>query len=320
MDMRQLRYFVQIVESGSLSKASRQLFIAQPSLSQQMASLEDEIGQALLVRSVRGMTPTANGDVLYHHAKFILRKFEEAMAAVRQGPSHWIGRVTLGLPPTTVHILGLPLLKHLRRKYPGITLNVVEALSAQLEDMARVAQIDLALMIRQNKNGDLPFSPLLEETLYAILPETSTLIAANKKSITLAELAKLPLLLPSSPMHSLRRRIMAEFERAELPVHIAGEVDSLILLLRLVGEGQGVTIRTMSVTKLLYTMDQWRCVPIADAKMELTHFICTLPEERLSPGAALVRAELKEVVRQLVLSGEWPGTRLCEHLPDATEA
>ena len=57
MDFRQLKYFVQIVESGSLSKASRQLFIAQPALSAQMARLEDHVGKPLLVRSVRGVTP-----------------------------------------------------------------------------------------------------------------------------------------------------------------------------------------------------------------------------------------------------------------------
>jgi len=75
MDMRQLKYFVQIVESGSLSKASRQLFIAQPALSLQMSRLEDEVGKPLLVRSSRGVTPTENGEALYHHAKFMRRQW-----------------------------------------------------------------------------------------------------------------------------------------------------------------------------------------------------------------------------------------------------
>ena len=77
MDMRQLRYFVQIVESGSLAKASRQLFIAQPALSQQMSRLEDEVGKPLFVRSSKGVSPTENGDALYHHAKFMLRHHRE---------------------------------------------------------------------------------------------------------------------------------------------------------------------------------------------------------------------------------------------------
>ena len=119
MDMRQLRYFVQIVESGSLAKASRQLFIAQPALSQQMARLEDEVGKPLLVRSSRGVVPTDNGEALYHHAKFMLRQLDQAVAVARQDTAALSGRVTLGLAPTTVCQLGLPLMQHLRAKYPG---------------------------------------------------------------------------------------------------------------------------------------------------------------------------------------------------------
>lgn len=65
MDLRQRRYFVQIVESSSLATASRQLFVAQPALSQQTARLEDEVGKSLRVRSSRGVTPTENGEALY---------------------------------------------------------------------------------------------------------------------------------------------------------------------------------------------------------------------------------------------------------------
>ena len=101
MDMRQLKYFVQIVESGSLAKASRQLFIAQPALSQQMARLEHEVGKPLLVRSSRGVTPTENGEALYHHAKFMLRQMEQAVAVARQETAAVGGRVALGLAPTT---------------------------------------------------------------------------------------------------------------------------------------------------------------------------------------------------------------------------
>ena len=80
MDLRQLRYFTHIVESGSLSKASRQLFIAQPALSQQLSKLEDEVGKPLLKRSSRGVAPTENGLALYHHARFMLRQLEQAMS------------------------------------------------------------------------------------------------------------------------------------------------------------------------------------------------------------------------------------------------
>jgi len=83
MDIRQLRYFVQIVESGSLSKASRQLYIAQPALSQQLAKLEDQVGKPLFLRSSKGVSPTENGLALYHHARFMLRQLDQALSIAR---------------------------------------------------------------------------------------------------------------------------------------------------------------------------------------------------------------------------------------------
>lgn len=311
MDMRQLRYFVQIVESGSMSKAARQLLIAQPALSHHMARLEDEVGKVLLVRSARGVVATQHGDLLYHHAKFILRQIAEAVAVVRQDCATVSGRVTIGLPPTTVNIIGLQLLRHIKRKFPGITLNVVEALSSPLEDMARQGQLDLAVLIRHSGVSDLGFEPLLTEELCVILPAHSKLVPPDKKSLTLAEVSELPLILPSSnPTNSLRRRIMLEFERANLAVNLVSEIDSLVLLLRLIAEGDGVTIRTISMTKTLNNSYEWRAVPISDAYMIITHYIYSLPRDKLSSCASIVRNEVKDVVRQFVHCGEWPGTLL----------
>ncbi len=87
MDLRQLRYFAQIVESGSLSKASRCLFVAQPALSQQIAKLEDEVGKPLLQRSTRGVTPTDNGLALYHHARFVLRQLDRRCRSRARNPA-----------------------------------------------------------------------------------------------------------------------------------------------------------------------------------------------------------------------------------------
>ena len=96
MDLRQLRYFTQIVESGSLSKASRQLFIAQPALSQQLSKLEGEVGKPLLTRSSRGVAPTENGLALYHHARFMLRQLDQALSIARKESGAVQGMVSVG--------------------------------------------------------------------------------------------------------------------------------------------------------------------------------------------------------------------------------
>ncbi len=310
MDMRQLRYFVQIVESGSLAKASRQLFIAQPALSQQMARLEGEVGKSLLVRSSRGVTPTENGEALYHHAKFMLRQLDQAVSVARQDGAAVTGRVTLGLAPTTVARLGLPLLQHLRARFPGVLLNVVEGLSGHLEHMTRVGQLDLAVLFSPAAASELTAEALLEEELFVILPADSTLVPAGRKTLTLAEVAALPLILPS-PGHGLRRRIGLEFERVGQPLDAVAEIDSLPLLMHCVAQGLGATIKPMSAVHALDDRpERWRCLRVADAAMTRTNYLYALQPQKLSPAAAIVRAEIHTVVRQLIDDGDWQGVRL----------
>lgn len=82
MNFRRLKYFVKIVDIGSLTQAAEVLHIAQPALSQQVATLEGELDQQLLIRTKRGVTPTEAGKVLYTHARTILRQCEQAQLAV----------------------------------------------------------------------------------------------------------------------------------------------------------------------------------------------------------------------------------------------
>lgn len=310
MDMRQLRYYVNIVESGSLSKASRHLFIAQPALSQQMARLESEVGKALLVRSPRGVVPTENGEALYHHAKFMLRQLDEAVLIARQEYSNVKGRVTLGLAPTTVAVLGLPLMRHLRAKHPGIVLSVVALHSGYMEGMARAGQLDVAVLFRQNAAGDMIFEPLLEEELFVIVPAHSRLVPRERTSLTLAEVAELPLVLPR-PGHGLRRRIDVEFERAQLAMQEpVAEIDSLLLVMQYVAEGGGATIQPMSAMLVFDPPERWRCISVSDARVARTNYVYALPLQKLSATASIVRAELKQVTHELIDAGIWKGVDL----------
>ena len=309
MDMRQLRYFVQIVESGSLAKASRQLFIAQPALSQQMARLEEEVGKPLLVRSSRGVTPTENGTALYHHAKFMLRQLDQAVSVARQDSAALSGRVTLGLAPTTNSQLGLPLMRHMREKLPGVMVNVVEGLSGHLEHMTRVGQLDLAVLFSPKAAAELSVAPLLEEDLFVILPKASALVPPDRRTLTLAEAAALPLIVPS-PGHGLRRRIGLEFDRVNVAIDPVAEIDSLPLLMHCLADGMGATIKPMAAIHALDNPEHWRALTISDARMSRMNYLYSLPPEKLSPCAAVVRDELRLLVQRLIDSGEWQGVRL----------
>ena len=312
MNLRQLRYFVQIVESGSFAKASRQLFIAQPALSQQLAKLEEEVGKPLLLRSPKGVTPTDNGLALYHHAKFMLRQLDQALSIARQESMEIHGMVTVGLPATTVSALGLPLVRRIHERYPRILLNVVEGMSGHLSQMIRLGQLDIAMLFKPNVAPDLNATPILEEELFVLMPRSSKLIAQRRTKISLAEAARLPLILPTGK-HGLRQRVETEFETRNLSSHIVAEIDSLSLLMSCVYAGMGATIKPMSALLLEGERGkEWRALTISDAYISRRNYLYTVSHEMLSPAAALIATEIKNTVRWLTETGSWPTVKLLE--------
>ena len=310
MDLRQLRYFAQIVESGSFSKASRQLFIAQPALSQQLSKLEDEVGKPLLNRSSKGVTPTDNGLALYHHARFLLRQLDQALSIARQESGDVHGMVSVGLPATTVSAIGLPLVRRIHERYPGVLLNVVEGMSGHLGQMMRLGQLDLAVLFSSDVASDLSAIALLEEELFVMLPRSSPLVAPRRTGLTIAEVASLPLILPTGT-HGLRRRIDAEFEQRSLSAQVVVEIDSLSLLMGCVYSGMGATIKPMSALQLEGERGrEWRALSITDARITRHNYLYSIAPTMLSPAAAVVATELRDTAHRLVQSGEWTGVEL----------
>ncbi len=106
MNLRRLKYFVKIVDIGSLTRAAEVLHIAQPALSQQVATLEGEMDQQLLIRTKRGVTPTEAGKILYTHARTILRQCEQAQLAVHNVGQTLSGNVSIGLGAGNGRIVG----------------------------------------------------------------------------------------------------------------------------------------------------------------------------------------------------------------------
>jgi LysR family transcriptional regulator, regulatory protein for tcuABC len=307
MDIRQLRYFVQIVECGSLSKASRHLHVAQPALSQQLAKLEDQVGKPLLHRSSKGVSPTENGLALYHHARFMLRQLDQALSIARADSGAVQGMVSVGLPATTVAAIGLPLVRRIRENYPSILLNVVEGMSGHIGQLMRLGQLDLAVLFSNDVAPDASTEPLLIEELFLMIPDHSRLVPRGRRSITIAEAAALPLILPTGA-HGLRQRIAAEFENRCLNANVVAEIDSLALLMNCVYENIGATIKPMgAVMQEGARGRKWRCVSVSDARLRRRNYLYSLPTERLSTAAAVVAKELKETARELITNEIWPG-------------
>jgi LysR family tcuABC transcriptional regulator len=317
LNLKQLQYFVRIVECGSLAKASRQLYIAQPALSQQLSKLEEEVGKTLLIRSAKGVIPTPNGAALLQHARFMLRQLEQALVIARQEPGSIQGMVSVGLASTTLCALGAPLMRRMRDKYPGIILNIVEGLSGHIAQMMRLTQLDLAILFGHDAAPDLPHESLLEEDLFLMLPQDSPLMSQRRKSIRCDEVAQLPLILPTG-IHGLRRRIAHEFDQRNLQMNVVAEIDSLSLLLLCVKDGMGATIKPISATMMEDRLaNGLRHLPISDAQLKRPNYLFSTEHERLTPATMAVHTEIKETVKFLVNSGQWHGAQLTEKIKHA---
>src|SRR5437763_540771 len=105
MEIRQLKYFVRIVDLGSFSKAAAELFIAQPALSKQIKMLEAELGATLLSRTVRGVQATESGSLFYRHAQAVLRQLERVAGEIADVNGNPTGVVTLGIPQSPASVL-----------------------------------------------------------------------------------------------------------------------------------------------------------------------------------------------------------------------
>lgn len=310
MELRQLRYFVRIVELGSMSRAALDLDMVQSALSQQISRLESELSTRLLQRTPRGVIPTEAGQAFFHEAQLTLRHAEQAVHAAQQ--ARLSGAVSMGLSPTIASVLGLPLMRAMRERYPDVRLHMVSALSGHLTGLLNARQLDLAILFDTHNARRWSVMPLLEEQLFLIQsrqqPVAPQILHATP--VSLEQLQQVPLILPSGS-HGLRSSVMASFTSAGFQSQMAMEIDSLPLLMEAVGAGLGATVQPWSAVAMYKdAAERFQWSEIADEQVRRNAALCSLSDDELSPAALAARVVLLDCARQLVRSGAWVGATL----------
>jgi LysR family transcriptional regulator, nitrogen assimilation regulatory protein len=297
VNLKRLQYFVKIVDIGSLTQAADILHVAQPALSQQLATLEGEVRQQLLVRTKRGVTPTEAGRVLYRHAQLILRQCEQArvdMIAAGQGLS---GQVSVGLAPgTAAESLALPLLQAVRARHPGILLYLNETYGSTLSELIMNGRMDLAVLYRgRTAVHGLSFVPLLKERLFAV---GSDMGQAPSGPITLRALADMDLVL-ARPYNVIRKLVDEAFAGIGVVPRVVAEIESAGTLTAVVASGLGATVLPESMTaKIVAACKAWRC-PIVEPAIEAPLALCQSDHLPLSEPAQAVKDILLELAAAL---------------------
>lgn len=296
MNFRRLKYFVKIVDIGSLTQAAEILHIAQPALSQQVATLEGELDQQLLIRTKRGVTPTEAGKVLYAHARAILRQCEQAQLAVNSISHTLSGAVAIGLTPgTAVSSIALPLLQTVRAELPDVQVYLRENDSNQLHARLLGRELDMALLHERAPLAGISCQTLLKEEMY--------LVGAGDcpgKVVNLSSVAEMNLFLPTDSS-AVRQRIDEAFALRRLSARIVGEIESVSTLTAAIASRSGVTVLPESAARTLCAATNGWMARISNPFLNLPMALSFSAGGSLSPQAQAVKDILLSLVSRPML-------------------
>ncbi len=297
MNLRRLKYFVKVVDVGSLTQAADLLHIAQPAISQQLATLEGEVRQQLLLRTKRGVIPTEAGKVLYRHAQLILRQCDQAVVDMQATSLGLSGSVSIGLAPGTMAAsLALPLLRTLRDRHPGIVPYLNENYGTTLSELVMNGRMDLAVLYggRAAVHG-LQFLPLMREPLFLVGPGSTP---APAETVSLQEVSQFDLYLPRA-YNYMRKLVDEAFAGAGLAPRVVAEIESAATLAAVIRDGLGATIVPTSMAReLVVGCDAWQS-RLVEPGIEAPLALCQSDHLPLSEPAQAVKEILLELVAEI---------------------
>lgn len=264
MDFRQLRSFVQAVETGSLSRAAQRVRLTQPALTRQIRLLEQELGTPLLVRTGRGVRPTPAGEELEARARPILNEMEALHADMVAQAATVSGTVRMAFAPSIGAAVGGALLEHFQGACPAVRVEAVTVLSAVARDALLRGRLDLGVIFLDVPGPSLRIEPLWTETLCLVAPNRSPW--TGRTQVPFAEAMAEPLILPARE-HGLRAAVEAEAARRGLAVRVPVELASMNLQLDLVARGMGCSVFPRAACRLGVAAGVLRVLDFSDAEI-----------------------------------------------------
>lgn len=296
MNLRQLRYFISIVENGSISSASKAVHIAQPVLSLHLKRLEEEFGCELVLRTPRGIVPTEYGIRLARRGKVLLDSASSMRDEVRGLHAEVTGSASIGIPSSLGTILTVPFVQAIRSRFPGIHLRIVEGLSGYMQKCIASGEVDMAVIFGTSP-PDFSTTYLTQENLSFLGPKDSPELE-GRESVEMDFALDFPLVLPSRP-HGVRE----EAERAALAqrsrLNVIVEVDALEQIKALVASGIAFTMLSERYAYHGPMASKLKILPIVRPAIERTISLAHSRDRPLSIAAQAVREILLEQFRFL---------------------
>ena len=305
MELRQLKYFVAIVESASISKAAAKVHVAQSALSLQVSHLEEELGTKLLHRSGSGVTTTERGETFLRHARTVLQQVRDAKMAVRTGLDGPAGEVTLAIPQSVSNALALPLIKACRTRLPRVWLRITEELSGHLAEQLRRSQTMLAILFDDGELAEFEVQPLVRERLAVVaVPGLFTPVDGN---LPLQQVLALPLILPGDG-HGVRPLVDGLIRDAGFPfIQVVAEITSINILKSTLLAGIGATIQARAPLSDELKAGSLIAADITEPDVFRNMALCSSRTAAMSEAAQAVSRVVFDTVRNLCSKAQWQG-------------
>ena len=248
MELRHVRYFVAVAEELNFGRAARRLGISQPPLSQQIQTLEHELGARLFERSRRHVALTKAGEVFYTEAYKLVAQSERVRQLLKRVNSGQVGQLYVAAVGSAFYHILPPILLRFRAKYPEVGFSLRECETSEGASVVRDGALDFAFIRMNDVAPPLKHRPLVEERVLAALPASSRL--ASRAKVSLRQIA-------AEPFVTFARRvspkyydsITAAFVRAGVTPEPAYECNSIDAKLGFVACGLGVALVPQSISR-----------------------------------------------------------------------
>lgn len=300
MELKQLSFFLAIVESGSFSKAAVRLSVAQPILSRQIKLLEEELGVELLYRNGRGVVLSEAGKLLESYAQSVVSLVGQARSEIGTLRTMPQGRVAIAMPPSIGWMLTGPLVLRCREAFPNIVLHLAEGFSGHVAEWLSTGRVDIGIVYQAPRRPTLATEPLFSDDLILLGPVNDP-AGLGGEAVDTARLADIPVILPARP-HGLRVLIDNEMEKLGLAARVEFEVDAMPSTLSLVERGIGYTVLSEGAVKHLLNAGRIRRWALTNPTLRRELLLATSTQRPMSVATRLVTRLIRDEV-QTILRG-----------------
>jgi DNA-binding transcriptional LysR family regulator len=267
MDLKHLRYFVAVAETGHITRAAALLGMQQPPLSQQIRALEKSLGTTLFLRHPKGVTLTDSGQLLLADSRRLLEEAEAMKTRMRAVASGHAGVLSVGFTSSAAaHAFTPRVLRECRKAYPGIAVQIGEDHAAGLTESLAAGKLHCAfLRVPVARPAGLVFETLLREPVLVALPVGHAMLKGKPRALSLSELrGERFILVRQTGAPGLYANVLALCEKLGFSPAIAHEVGRMTTALSLVAAGEGVTVVPASMEGVHAQAVQYR--PLKNAR------------------------------------------------------